>query len=245
MKIGDLARASGLSVRALRYYEQIGLLRPPRRSPRGHREYGERELLRLQHVLSLRALGLSLREVRDLLGGRHPAPVEALAKHATRVRAEIAQRQSLLGRLEAVITGLATGERPSVEQLLRTIEETTMIDRPTLARYFTPEQIAELARREPSLPDARAEAEAWRAVIAEARAAHARGTAADDPALRPLAERWTALLRDLGADDPAVRASFAALYRGESRLAVQYGLDGGVDRYVGAMLRAHSATRHR
>jgi DNA-binding transcriptional MerR regulator len=240
-KIGALARATGISVRTLRYYEQLALLRPAQRTARGHRLYGERELLRLQQVLSLRALGLSLDEVRSVLARRDVTPLEVIERHVTRVRVELEDRTRLLARLESVAARLRNREKPTAELLLRAIEETAMIDRPTLEKYFAPEQLKQLTQARAGLaPSAvRAEADAWRSVIADVRAAVTRGLSPDDPSLAPIAARWIELLRALGADDPSVRGSLARLYRGERTLSVQWGLDGGVDRFVGAMLRAN------
>jgi DNA-binding transcriptional MerR regulator len=67
--IGELARASGLTVRALRHYDEIGLLRASERTASGHRRYTEPDLRRLYRVRALRALGLSLKEIAGVLAG--------------------------------------------------------------------------------------------------------------------------------------------------------------------------------
>jgi DNA-binding transcriptional MerR regulator len=62
-KIGELARATGLTVRTLHHYDEIGLLAPGRRTYGGHRLYTADDVRRLYRVVALRALGLSLDEV--------------------------------------------------------------------------------------------------------------------------------------------------------------------------------------
>jgi len=69
-KIGDLARRSGVTAKAIRYYEAQGLLPPPRRSPAGYRLYDEEALAHLGFVLRAKALGLSLQEIREVLAVR-------------------------------------------------------------------------------------------------------------------------------------------------------------------------------
>ncbi len=64
MKVGELARRTGISIRTLHYYEEIGLLDPPRQATSGHRIYGVEEVARLQQILSLRQLDLPLDEIR-------------------------------------------------------------------------------------------------------------------------------------------------------------------------------------
>ncbi|MEV5753422.1 MerR family transcriptional regulator [Actinoallomurus sp. NPDC052308] len=70
MRIGDAAAAAGTTPRALRFYEQNGLLPPPRRTATGQREYTEWEVARVRVIRGLLALGLTvadLRECRDRL----------------------------------------------------------------------------------------------------------------------------------------------------------------------------------
>ena len=62
-KVGELAAHTGLSVRALHHYDEIGLLSPSARTPSGHRLYAHADVERLQQVQSLRSMGMSLDEV--------------------------------------------------------------------------------------------------------------------------------------------------------------------------------------
>jgi DNA-binding transcriptional MerR regulator len=61
-------------VRTLRVYERAGLI-TPQRSANGWRLYGERELRRLNYVITLKTLGLTLREIRDVLSTATPPPL--------------------------------------------------------------------------------------------------------------------------------------------------------------------------
>jgi DNA-binding transcriptional MerR regulator len=70
MLIGDVARRSGVSAKALRYYEDIGLLAPPEREPSGYRHYDADVLDRLRFIQSAQALGLSLGEIRGIVALR-------------------------------------------------------------------------------------------------------------------------------------------------------------------------------
>ncbi len=60
LSVGELARATGVTVRALHHYEEIGLLPPSARTVSGHRRYGDEEMQRLYRIVALRGLGLSL-----------------------------------------------------------------------------------------------------------------------------------------------------------------------------------------
>ncbi len=96
--IGDVARMSGVTARTLRHYESIGLLLPSSVGDNGHRFYGDPELLRLQRILVLRALGLPLAEIAALLDEQRDE-VEALREHHARLLTE----QERLGRIAATV----------------------------------------------------------------------------------------------------------------------------------------------
>ncbi|MER6290903.1 MerR family transcriptional regulator [Streptomyces sviceus] len=66
MRIGDAAAAAGTTPRALRFYEERGLLPPPRRTATGQREYGPDEVARVRVIRELLALGLTVEDLRSV-----------------------------------------------------------------------------------------------------------------------------------------------------------------------------------
>ncbi len=70
LTIGELAARTGFSPRTIRYYEAVGLLPPPRRSPSGYRLYGPEDIGRLEFIRKARAVGLRLAEIREVLALR-------------------------------------------------------------------------------------------------------------------------------------------------------------------------------
>lgn len=67
MRIGALADRSGLTTKTIRYYESIGLIDEPERTPSGYRDYGEAAVERLRFIRDAQASGLSLCEVQSIL----------------------------------------------------------------------------------------------------------------------------------------------------------------------------------
>jgi len=82
-KVGELAHASGLSVRVLRHWDEIGLV-SPQRTPSGHRCYSQDDVTRLYQVLALRQMGLGLGEITALLVAEDPEPAATLRRHRSR-----------------------------------------------------------------------------------------------------------------------------------------------------------------
>ena len=78
LRIGELAAAVGVNPKTIRYYEEIGLLPAPRRTAAGYRQYGAVDGERLRFITKAKAIGLTLREIREILvlrdGGEEPCP---------------------------------------------------------------------------------------------------------------------------------------------------------------------------
>jgi DNA-binding transcriptional MerR regulator len=101
-KVGDLAKISGVTIRTLRYYDQIGLFSPSDQTQSGHRLYNESDLILLQQILSLKELGLTLEEVKSVLTGDYYSPLEIVTLQKSRIKEQIKQQQKLLEQLEYV-----------------------------------------------------------------------------------------------------------------------------------------------
>src|SRR3954462_7931656 len=84
--VGELASASGLTVRTLHHWDEIGLLQPAERSAAGHRRYSSADVERLYRIVALRRLGLPLEQVGAALEVEGPDLTAAVAAHLLRVR---------------------------------------------------------------------------------------------------------------------------------------------------------------
>ena len=97
LSTGDLARATGHTLRTIRHYEAAGLLTPAEVSDGGHRRYTDDDLERLRLIIDLRELGLSLCEIKSILelraGCRTAAEFAARFRQVIEVHLEAAQRR--------------------------------------------------------------------------------------------------------------------------------------------------------
>jgi len=110
LSIAEVRSLAGISARTLRYYEELGLLPGVRRRAGGRRIYGPDELERLRFISRLKALGLSLAEIKELnavygIGGSTRAMLarldELLARHRADVEARIAELEGLRDEIDA------------------------------------------------------------------------------------------------------------------------------------------------
>ncbi|HEX8360425.1 MAG TPA: MerR family transcriptional regulator [Longimicrobium sp.] len=218
-KVGELARRTGLTVRTLHHYDQVGLLRPSRRTPAGHRLYGGADVARLHQIQSLRRLGFGLEEVRDALDRPEFSPLRVVQLHLERIRGEIRLRQRLCERLETIAARLGTAEGVSADEFIQTIEAMTMFE-----KYYTPGQLEELRQRRESLGEDRMREvqEEWPKLMEEMRAEMERGTDPADERVQALARRWAGLIREFTGGNPGIERSLGNLYQNESTV---HGMD--------------------
>src|SRR5436190_18831190 len=117
LKVGELARRTGLTVRTLHHYDEIGLLKPSLHTEAGHRLYTDGDVSRLQQVVSLRQLGFSLEEVRDCLNRPGFSPLEVVDLHLRRLSEQIVLQQQLCERLEAIAVRLREAGEVTAEDI--------------------------------------------------------------------------------------------------------------------------------
>ncbi|WP_214105101.1 MerR family transcriptional regulator [Acrocarpospora catenulata] len=202
--IGELAEATGLTIRTLHHYDEIGLVSATERTDAGHRRYTEADLRRLYHVRGLRQLGLSLEEIGVALG-RETGDLRDLLRAQLAVLDVQANR---IAEMKDQIRGLV--EHADPEGMLKTLELMSVAE-----NYLSREQRDTLARRRAELgaekvEDLRAE---WLAVVQELRRHVVGGTPPDDPQVRDLARRWTAVGKAFDTGDERVGAGAQAMWQ--------------------------------
>jgi DNA-binding transcriptional MerR regulator len=229
-KIGELAKRTGLTVRTLHHYDEIGLLSPADRSEGGHRVYGEADVARLYRIVSLRSLGFPLDAIGAALDSDGFDARAAVEDHLARLEDQIEQQRRLRVTLRQLL------ERLGTDDFLTTIEEMTMYE-----RYYTPEQLQGLEQRRQALgDDAIREVEReWAQIFATLRAELDAGTDPADPKLRPLAERGRELVAMFTGGDPGITTALKQMWEKEDPETVSHGMvDAEVWDYYGKVQAA-------
>ena len=118
MNLGQTSRASGVTTKMIRYYDEIGLVRPASRTDANYREYDERQVNELRFIKRARSLGFSMDEIAVLLSlwrdRRRPSrEVKAIAdRHVADLDARIAEMQSMADTLRHLSHCCAGDDRP-------------------------------------------------------------------------------------------------------------------------------------
>jgi len=222
LKVGELARHSGLTIRTLHHYDEIGLLKPSARSDGGYRLYDGADVARLHGIQALRRLGLTLAEISELLsrdGASLPAIIERQLQSLDR---EIAQATELRSRLTLVQAAMASGSAPGIDDWLGTLSLMS-----TYGKYFDTEELRVI------LGNLKRLAGEWPPLVAQIREEMAMDTPPHAVAVQRLAREWMDLsIRWMDGDmDRLIR--WGRMYRQESIARGRHGIDLDVMDYIG------------
>lgn len=183
LKVGDLARRTGLTVRTLHHYDEIGLLTPSGRSEAGYRLYSQADVQRLHGIQTLRQMGLALSDIGNLLAGEGVAPERIIGQQIRALDQQIAQASELRARLTMLRDGLMAGAEPNMGNWLEALALMT-----TYGKYFSSAELKQIFTNW-SLIEAD-----WIVVKDLVRSAMDRQLPPDAPEVQSLAYRWMALM---------------------------------------------------
>ena len=236
----EFASLTGVTVRTLHHYDRAGLLRPTGRTAAGYRLYGPRDFARLQQIVTLKFIGLPLRQIRELLDRR----TLDLAK-TLRLQREVleARRRQLDLALRAVSRAegvVAAGGEPDWEAFKKIVEVINMRqDTEWMKKYYTEEQLADLARR--GTPEVLERGQrAWQELLAEVEAANAEGVDPASERAQELAARWQALIEEFTGGDPGILENLKRLYADQATWPSTFQKPYG-DEAMGFISRARAA----
>lgn len=212
-----VARRFGVSVKALRVYEDAGLLKPAR-TMAGWRIYQAPELERLSAILALKQLGLPLKRISELLRGKGDLAAALVLQEAALEDAKADAEQALV-LVRAARAKLADKGSLSPDELGNLVRSTSMSEfkwndkMETLAqKHYTPEQLQELRSRPFTAEDQARVGAAWAEVFADISALGPTADPASDQA-KAIGRRAQALINEFTQGDPAMFKSLAGMKR--------------------------------
>jgi len=208
----EFAELTGVTVRALHHYDRVGLLKPTGRSAAGYRLYGAEDFARLQQVLTLKFMGLQLRQIKEVLGRAELDLAGVLKLQREVLESRRAELDAALRAVREAETVLARGGGPAWEEFKKIVEVISMQhDTEWMKKYYTEEQLADLARRGTPEVLERGQRE-WRKLIAEVEEAAREGVDPASERAQGLAARWQGLIEEFTGGDPAILENLKRLY---------------------------------
>lgn len=228
-KIGELAKLTGLTVRALHHYDQIGLLSPSQLSAKDHRLYTAKDIVRLQQIISLKQLGFSLEEIKELLENKSLNHLQIINMQLASVKKQMALQEELFLKLETIQELLQAQKDVCVNQFMKIIEVTNMIE-----KYFTKEQLEKMKQQTQQFSDEEKQQidSEWLQLITNIRAELAKNTPTNNQKVLQLASQWQALTNQFVAGDQAIIESAERFYAENPNSPLQHDVDKELYLYI-------------
>ncbi|GGY04482.1 MerR family transcriptional regulator [Massilia dura] len=226
LKIGQLAKHAGLTVRALHHYDDIGLLRPSVRTDAGYRLYDRDDVARLQQVQALRQLGMPLADIGHFLANSGTSALAIVERQLAALQHQIDEAARMHAHLLGLHTQLARGEQPELAEWLTILEQMKMYE-----KYFSKEELANL--RMVHDDDCRAE---WDALVAEVGIIMADKTLPTSLEAKRLGLRWITMLeRDTGGN-ASLMARLDAMHVNEPAIQQSTGISPAMRDYIAEII---------
>lgn len=215
-KIGEVAERTGLTVRTLRHYEELGLIEPSLRTEGGHRLYDESDLLRLQQIRSLRQLGFSLEQIKSFINNPKSSALETIHMQLDKLAQEAALIRNVCTQLEGIESALRNSQKVDADDLFKLLSEMTKME-----SYYTPEQLEELRQRAEQMGSEkmRQAENDWAQLIADVRTEVAAGTDPKSDRGRELGMRWKALIDAFTGGNPQIEQNLNRMWTTETNVA--------------------------
>ncbi len=218
LRIGELSKRTGITIRALRHYDEIGLLSPSARSEGGFRLYGQEDVGKLYRIQALCRLNLSLAEIQQLLSEGGAAFPDVVEKQIAFLNHQISHAVALRDHLAELQSRLARSSEPAIDDWLGVLAQMSVAP-----RYFNDEERDALAAHRVCGKADLAEDKA--ALITALRQLVAQGAAADSDDAQELGYRWIQLLMSEVGNDEGLLMKYYAMQWNEDALHLLSGID--------------------
>ncbi len=228
-KVGELSKLTGLTIRTLHHYDEIGLLRPTFRTDTGHRLYTEEDIIKLQQIMSMKELDFSLEEIKDAFENPEYNPKEVIEMQLQKLDKEIKLKEQLKNQLQELWEVFHCWQKPNLEQFIRSIE---LIK--AQKEYFTQEQINRMKMHYDKLNNLEAHdiANSWSQIISSLQSEMEHGTSVDNPRVMELAERWKQGMDFFSGGDNGIIYSAESYYADNPNAAKGSGMTGELYKYI-------------
>ncbi|ELK45648.1 MerR family transcriptional regulator [Halobacillus sp. ACCC02827] len=202
---GEVAKHLDITVRAVRYYDQIGLVSPAAKDPSGRRLYSEEEVRELEKVLLLKSLAMGLDDIEKIL--KETTIAEILTLNEAKLRASIADLEQSLGQNEALKNSLRLEGTIRWDALLPLVRDNKQrTDQNRWNHHFNEEEQMLLKQDLPKMEEA--ETKKWIRLVERTRICIERGIGPDSIDGRLIAEDCLALSAGMLGDDPVLIDKF-------------------------------------
>jgi methyltransferase (TIGR00027 family) len=215
IKIGELAKRAGLTVRTLHHYDNIGLLSPSARSENGFRLYNQDDVIRLQRIQALKQFGCSLSAIRTFLTDTQASLGDIIARQISVLDEQMQRIKTLRSRLSRLNEQISRGDATCLPDWLTILEVMAMYEK-------------RFSQRELDLLHSNKVAgnldQAWKQLVSQIQDLIDHGIPATDKETQEAARRWTRLMADTTGNDPSMAIKLRSLHKEEQKVQLATGI---------------------
>ncbi|MFS0615700.1 MerR family transcriptional regulator [Lederbergia ruris] len=230
-KVGELATLSGLTIRTLRYYDQIDLFSPSQYTESGHRLYTKTDLALLQQILALKQMGLSLDDIKTVIMNKEQGiAANIIETQITRIKRDIQVQQNLLYELESALKTIRSKKVMSIGELTKLLGAMKMYQE----KYFTKEQLDMMKNYydqydEDTLKEVEQE---FRMILEKIQLEKENGTPPNSSKVKALAEKWSEIVYSFTGYDQDLKKQTEKFHAENPDNNLQYGMDAELYKYI-------------
>ncbi len=222
-KVSEFAEKAGITVRTLHHYDRLGLLKPSGRTEAGYRLYGDRDFARLQQIVTLKFIGLPLKEIKALLDDDDSdldmtATLRLQKQLLQEKRRQLGMAIQAIEEAERSMAGKSTQslDLAALKKIIEVMERQNNME--WTKKYYSPEAHASIAERaETFTPEMQAEVtRKWNELFSDIEMAMQQSEDPSSAKARDLAGRWAGLLKGFTGGDPEVQKGLNNLYADKS-----------------------------
>jgi DNA-binding transcriptional MerR regulator len=211
----EFARYAKVTVRTLHHYDRIGLLKPGRRTMKGFRLYGETEFARLQQITTLKFVGFSLTQIKEILGSRSFDLAQTLKMQRRLIEVQRSRLNLILEAIKRAENAFEQNKKTDPESFQKIIEVMNMEQNfDWTKQYYSQEAQAKIEERKglwsPELQER--VTRDWSELVAEAEAALADGILPGDPQAQALVARWKNLINEFTGGNAEIQKGLNKMY---------------------------------
>ncbi|MFD0715361.1 MerR family transcriptional regulator [Paenibacillus sp. GCM10027626] len=242
--IGQLSKKTGVTVRTLDYYDEVGLVVPSSATDGGHRLYSEHDVLRLEQVLALKYMGFSLQQIKKILEESTVTWQQSINRQLEMVKQQQIRLQALEKALEGVLHSIEfEGEVkwPVIFETIRLFQHDPQCASHMFEKYFSNEEVKDILHLNNQLT--KDDLRKWLAVIRDIQA-HLHEDPGSDIA-QSLTGRWLEQVQDMfGSDESRLDKMWEAVKDRQNGIAF-YPLDEEMIHFIERALTIMYAKRDR
>jgi MerR family transcriptional regulator, thiopeptide resistance regulator len=235
-KIGEVIERTGLTARALHFYEEQGLIGPISRNAAGHRIYSQFDLLKLQQIRTLRQLGVSLADMSPLLNESGQL-VPQLKRQLSELHQQRQAIQGMLDKISKLVDMLESRSLPQDgldEILFQTLESMTMYE-----KYFNQSEIDAMHNREHNGESKENFETAWNSWVSQLQSAYTSGADPKSKEVQELMQHWNEMVNLLTDNDDAKLKKFTDLLHNEPQARKDHGISDSLFEFMARASAGH------